>query len=445
MRSSLTVGDTVRHPRYGLGRVQAIVDGGLAARVYFEVVDRSYRLPLSELVATGSPGPVASSALVRTPKPVCLPTAVQEHHRKRLVVECLRHGLPPPGGLASWTVGFVNVRKQIDLALSQAARRHRGTAFVVEAGYGQGKSHVGHLARELAVEHRLLVMHAELDGTAVTLRNGSGLLGRLFASAVLSDQDDNDGMRAISGLGTVLRRAAQRLRGRVPEGLSLFSSLLEHAEDWEANEEAIERLEGYLAGDRRRREVEVEVRAILNEPSLTLPPLRTNYGRLEERREAQAEQLARIVSLGIEAGAEGGLIVLDELDHDFGPQGTNRIRAEQTLGALCGLVPDEPIVFLLLAPAGARLDVPKAEKLDLPELDDDELRQVTRRAIDAYAEAFPGKARTVGGDRLFDHLLRRFNDEFRNLGWGPRFFVRAAIEACDRAADGNGSLAEIRL
>ena len=51
--------------------------------------------------------------------------------------------------------------------------------LLVRAPYGQGKSHLGRLARELAAEHGLLTMHVELDGRGLSMRDGAGLVAGL--------------------------------------------------------------------------------------------------------------------------------------------------------------------------------------------------------------------------------------------------------------------------
>ncbi len=287
-----------------------------------------------------------------------------------------------------------------------------------------------------------MTMHAELDGQALTLRrDGIPLLGRLFASIRL-EPGGTDGAPYVPGLGSLLRKAPERLRREVPRELASFAGFLSYKDEWDGNEEAIELLERYLAGETRLR-LESELRDVLARPHLSLPSFRMQYGTVAERLNAQAEQLKRVVRLGMEVGARGALVVIDELDHDVKANVMERERILATLNAFIGLASETPIVFLLLAPSSA-FTFSGVGHVQLPSLRDDELEMVTARALQAYEEAFP-LSRPEGKDQLFPRLLDRFNASFRREGWGARFFVRATIEVCDLAAAGGTSLGNISV
>jgi hypothetical protein len=280
-------------------------------------------------------------------------------------------------------------------------------------------------------------MHAELDGQALTLRrDGVPLLGRLFASIRL-EPDSPDGTPYVPGLGSLLRKAPERLRRDVPRHLASFAGFLSYKDEWDGNEEAIELLERYLAGETRLR-LESELRDVLARPHLSLPSFRMQYGSVPQRLNAQAEQLRRVVRLGMEVGAKGALVVIDELDHDVKANVMEQARILATLNAFIGLASETPILFLLLAPSSA-FTFTGVEQVELPSLRDDEFEMVTAKALQAYEAAFP-LSRLHGKTRLFPRLLDRFNASFRREGWGARFFVRATIEACDLTAAAGTSL-----
>jgi hypothetical protein len=364
---------------------------------------------------------------------------------KRLVVECLRQGLPPCGNLSDWTVGFRGVRNSIVKAIEKAAGESgTGSIFILEAGYGQGKSHVGQLAREIALSHKFMTMHAESDGEAVTLSNGMGLLSRLFASAVLPNTAER-GFPAVPGLGTILKHAARRLHGNVPKGLDLFTSFLEVADAWEGNEEAVELLERYLSGDGKRLTIEADLQSVLGSPVLRLPALKVNWGMMADRIKAQANQLLRVVRLGKAAGAKGALIVLDECDYEFLSSSSLSWKAQEFLDWMCGLAERESVVFLFLCPSNTDFDVSEAARLKLPKLNASEFERVYLQTIGAYREAFPGDLVAGGEDTLFKELFDKYKTRYEDQGWGPRFFVRAAIEACDRSASMMVPLSEVEV
>ena len=474
----MLTGQNIRHPRYGKGRVKALVDGGENAWVYFELIQlpRIVRVceltpegpaPTEPMGAAASKSPVPAETVTVPisrspgvpPRPSLTPASglaapvppgeaddaqfQAVEIRKRLTVECLRQGLPPQGNLADWTVGFRSVRNLIGRALAQAAGENgTGSVHIIAADYGQGKSHVGHWAQEVALSQRLMTMNAELDGASVTLTNGMTLAARLFASAVLPAAREG-GIALVPGLGTILKQASRRLRGRVPSGLDLFNSFLAIAELWEANEEAVELLERYLSGDGKRADIEEDIHALLGIPRFYLPPLKTNWGRLEDRIKAQAQQIARVVRLGMEAGARGALIVLDEFDHELWYSKSLSWRAQEFLDRMCEIAERTPVVFLFLTPRSASLEVSEATRLDLPQFDSGEFRQVFSQAVAAYREAFREHAVGAGEESLFQELYKKYKKGFRDQGWGPRFFVRAAIEACDRAAAQKVPLSEV--
>ena len=464
MVSPLSVGQTVHHQKFGKGTVQAILDSGETARVYFELILLNRYIPVLELTLTESqpaelvvnpPAPNRSASVLPMPvgpfiSPITTTTEIPSPHpaivlQKRLVVESLRQGLPPCGNINDWTVGFRGVRNTIVKALGQAASENgTGSVFILEAGYGQGKSHVGQLAREFALSSKLMTMHAELDGTAVTLSNGMGLLSRLFASAVLPNTGE-EGFPPVPGLGTILKYAAGRLHGNVPKGLDLFTSILEIAESWEGNEEAVELLERYLSGDGKKYLIEWDLQSVLGSARLKLPPLKVNWGMRRDRLKGQASQLLRIVRLGKAAGAKGALIVLDEFDHEFSSSATLSWKAQEFLKLICGIAERESVVFLFLTPSNPDFDINGARRLKLPRLEVLEFKSVYLQTIGAYRDAFPGYPIAGSEDTLFERLFDKYQAEYKDQGWGPRFFVRAAIEACDRSASMMVPLSEIEV
>jgi hypothetical protein len=321
---------------------------------------------------------------------------------------------------------------------------------VLKADYGQGKSHWGRLARELALEQGLMTMHVELDGEGVSFSStisGTRTISTLFGSAVLPIDDDTDDEHQIPGLGTVLRRAATHLRGRVPHALRTFSPFLAHADLLMESEEIVQTLEDYLSGDKSRTVASETIRDLTGQ-MMCLETLGMSYGNASSRRAAQAEQVARVVSLGMAAGAKGGLVVLDEIDHDL--RGRRNVSSYSNvlnmLGQLARITRDEPIVVLMLTPTDLGLSVEGGIEIKLEPLDTGELNGLMNRTIDTYAAAFPAPVLHRGRQELMDALLTRYEHEYRDAGWGPRFFVRSTIECCEAARQRkHESLAEVAV
>jgi hypothetical protein len=83
--------------------------------------------------------------------------------------------------------------------------------------------------------------------------------------------------------------------------------------------------------------------------------------------------------------------------------------------------------------------------LKLPKLNASEFERVYLQTIGAYREAFPGDLVAGGEDTLFKELFDKYKTRYEDQGWGPRFFVRAAIEACDRSASMMVPLSEVEV
>ncbi len=438
MPSAWQVGQSVKHPQFGVGRVESVLSGGEKLRVYFSSIATAKTIAASFLgggqtVAPRGPAPssrphVAPAAPAGGGEPPGEPP--EEQIKARLAVECLRQGLPPPGGVKAWTVGLKDVQSRIGAALDDASSLGKGSLVVVEGGYGQGKSHIGRWARELALSRQIATMNAELDGGGISLANSSRLLAYLFAS--LRVPNGNGAGDPVPGLGTLLREAARSGRG-VPRGCEDFGPFLGNAGHWEGNEEAIEVLEEYLGAELAKNSAETRL-AGLGLP-LSLPALRLNWGTLAARLVAQARQLARVVALARASGAKAGLIVIDELDHEFADHNAQRsLRAFETIKAWNKEFSREPIVLVLLAPTGIT-GWPACRRVALPLLTGPELKCLTAKVVEAYRKA---KAEIIvrdAVDRLFGRLLDDFNSRFRDEGWGPRYFVRATVEACERAVE----------
>ena len=289
---------------------------------------------------------------------------------------------------------------------------------------------------ELAHEHELASFHVELDGHGLSLGLGSRLVASLFSSARLPDSNQ-DHEHLIPGLATILRRAAARAGAVLPKGLNLFAPFLRDPQRWSESDEVIEILEEYLSGYRNRGDTESALQSSLGE-RVSLESLKMDWGTSDERRQRQADQLGRIVQLATLAGAKGAFIVIDELDHDFQSdlEKKNAMLAELARVAVRG-----PIVLLLLA---RELNMTGAEELVLGEFSEPELQQLVEKSIDAFAAAHPSPVLTRGRKELFAALVKKYQKEYQDSGWGPRFFVRATVECCEATRSRRlDSLAEV--
>jgi hypothetical protein len=423
--SALAPGAIARHRLYGIGTVRACI--GETVRIFFPSIGQEKVVLADELGASA----VASKA-GRPPTIDVPPPPDGDFVGRRQLVECLRQGIPPTRNVSAWTVGFDDVRGRLGAAFDDAVRRRKGSAVVIEGPYGQGKSHVGRWARELALQRSVAVMEVDLDGAALSLTNPALLMARLLASIELPD--GKGGALEPVGLGTLLREAGPRLAGVAPPALSHFAFFLQRWAAFEADEAAIEILERFLSGEIAAAHAQAALRSCLGAVHLILPTLRMNYGTRDDRLRARADQLSRILELAERCGARGVLVIIDELDHDRRGSHWKADKLRPALEMFAYLAQGGPFVTLFLATPGiVELDVGHSRRVQLPSLSLTELQQLFARAVGAYAAADAQLQLGSHLEELFGRTWDLYERGFRNLGWGPRFFVRAAIEACDVA------------
>jgi len=147
-------GERVTSDLYGEGEILSI--HGSWALVRILSIDTSVRLPLETLVTTfpRGVGEVADPKEQRSQTSQRAQRSALEKGapadlaacRSRVVVECLRQGLPPLGAIRDFTVGDA-VQERIRGTI-RAAAEGKGSCLVLKAPYGQGKSHWGQFARE---------------------------------------------------------------------------------------------------------------------------------------------------------------------------------------------------------------------------------------------------------------------------------------------------------
>jgi bacteriophage exclusion system BrxC/D-like protein len=422
------IGQRVLHGEYGDGVVKGATANGAFLRVLFSAIGAEERVIASALRARGvAPASVESTATPAPPAlPPSAPTSEAALDGRRLAVECLRQGLPPPGKLASWTFGHVNARRKLDAALRRAAEGE-GSVLLVRAGYGNGKSHFGRLGRDLAHEHGFVTMQVDLDGEGLSLSTGTRAFSALFASAALPPAGDGSADHLVPGLGTLLKLAGPRAPKRLPQALEELEPFLGIADRWIESEGACEVLERYLSGEVGKLEAVARIREVLG-VRIELTSLDLNYGTTDRRQQARAQQVARVTRLGMLAGAKGGFVVLDELDHDLAGHDAN---VGLQLRHLAKIALRNPIVLVLLARETNGLDIDGAEAVELDALEEEELARLVDKTVETYMGVHASPVLTRGRAELLQALQRRYAESFEADGWGPRFFVRSAIEACE--------------
>src|SRR4051794_34412833 len=110
------------------------------------------------------------------------------------IIESLRMGVPPTGHVRPFTVGRKTELKALEDTMHSAA--DRGSARLIRANYGGGKSHLLRVIREMALESRYAVSLMTLDANGGVRGNR---MDQVFG-AVCRNIEVPGGPTGISGL-----------------------------------------------------------------------------------------------------------------------------------------------------------------------------------------------------------------------------------------------------
>lgn len=117
-----------------------------------------------------------------------------EPNEARRVIESLRKGIPPDGFVRDFTVGRREEIKELQRRLSDAA----GTALLLKANYGAGKSHLIRFIREEALEQNYAVSVVALDSSsAIRFNRMDQIFGAICRSIEVPHQFASRGIRSL--------------------------------------------------------------------------------------------------------------------------------------------------------------------------------------------------------------------------------------------------------
>ena len=288
------IGDRIRHPDWGAGKVLGLLRGGRMIRVEFdEMVGAPWEIPRDELMMLSPEGPPKVSTRQEKNKvPVedggdrvpatsrdrqeagkgAAPKVNQDAESPlredsvtaRQAIEALRLGVVPTTHLDTYTVGRDVELAVIYLDLESATRD--GGFRVVLGDYGTGKTHFLEMAELLALEKGFLATRATLDSREV-LPNKPRRIFHQLARGIRYPDDPNFEPR---GLKPLLEKAAdnvnliRRWRGREQPGLHpylgpalFYMAVLPAIEN---NDDLLERLLDWIEGSEVASNVELETK-----------------------------------------------------------------------------------------------------------------------------------------------------------------------------------------
>lgn len=226
------IGDRIRHPDWGAGKVLGLLRGGRVVRVEFdEMVGAPWEIPQDEIALLGSEGPPVVAAPQEqnevpirdreNPRPAAskyrqqageVPAHIVNEDTETLprqgsvtarqALEALRLGVVPSFHLDTYTVG-----RDIELAVIyqdlEAATRDGGFRVVV-GDYGTGKTHFLEMAELLALEAGFLATRATLDSREVLPNRPRRIFHQLARGIRYPDDPDIEPR----GLKPLLEKAA---------------------------------------------------------------------------------------------------------------------------------------------------------------------------------------------------------------------------------------------
>ena len=229
------IGDRIRHPDWGAGKVLGLLRGGRMIRVEFdEMVGAPWEIPRDELMILSPESPQDVSTLQEKNKvPIedggdRVPATSKDRQEAgevaahkvnedaesplredsvtaRQAIEALRLGVVPTSHLDSYTVGRDVELAVIFLDLESATRD--GGFRVVLGDYGTGKTHFLEMAELLALEEGFLATRATMDSREV-LPNKPRRIFHQLARGIRYPDDPNFEPR---GLKPLLEKAADNV------------------------------------------------------------------------------------------------------------------------------------------------------------------------------------------------------------------------------------------
>jgi hypothetical protein len=363
------IGDRIRHPDWGAGKVLGLLRGGRVIRVEFdEMAGAPWEIPQEELMILSpedppeiitlrvknkisiedgeDPAPVASKdrqeagevAAHRVNEDAVSPLR-QDSVTARQAIEALRLGVVPTSHLDTYTVGRDIELAVIYLDLESATRA--GGFRVVLGDYGTGKTHFLEMAELLALENGFLATRATMDSREV-LPNKPRRIFHQLARGIRYPDDPNFEPR---GLKPLLAKAAddvnliRRWSGKnSPDyhpylGPALFylavlpaiennDDLLERLLDWIEGSEVASNVE---LGEKLRRTTAARARLYALKDFRTVTHLYTLI-------------LGGIAELARQVGYKGLAVMLDEAEFYSVLRGRDRTFADilfRTFAAAC--------------------------------------------------------------------------------------------------------------
>lgn len=448
----LTPGTRVTHREHGEGTVVGVERGGRAARVEFKKLGRlEIHVSARELSVVSAPKPAApppeARAVAAAAKPARGAAAARLRETPQLL-EALRLGAVPGGGLDLYTVGRERELAQVDADLT-AVRGGAGAARAILGDYGTGKTHLLEHVAARARAQGFLVGTTALDPVDVPASNPRRVYRALVERLSFPDADLGMGLlplldRARGNADIKTRFLSDERHAYLTPALSLWNRI---------DETTAEPVLDWLGGAAQDYTPELNARYGLYGKK-ALPAL------MDYRPWAHiyAYLLSGLSAMAHTLGYAGLVVLLDEAEffrvlstenREFARRLFRSLVAAALPGAALPFAPDaEPrggrgelkelphrfaghcplYVMLAMTPTGPGDELlegllPRDRVTELTPLGADEYRTLARRVVGLYAERHPALAPKVEAlSQLIGDLM------FKGLRDGSFSTPRAAVK-----------------
>jgi hypothetical protein len=461
----MKVGDTVKHPDFGQGRVLAIFDvaegrshGGrrTVCNVDFGYM-RQHGIAIDQFDASDQADTVANnlkSGTATTRKSGVHPVLADDTAVARAGINALKLGQVLETQVERLTVGTDKDEGDFESIFDHAKSR-KSKLILIEGAWGVGKTHLLTLLTAHALKRKFAVSATILDGCAASLSDPMRLLECITAG--IRFPNDKVPMGIGLRLGEVKQRAMLELMGM--GGDRLYKVLREVSASSLEDPEVIGVLEDYLGLSLAATQAASRLRQ-LGCGSISLPPLRARS--IDERGARFSELLVEWAAFSVACKASGLLVVLDELDVDyaFAPRWNTdrRARQDMTLRAI-GAIRKSKIPLVIAfgsAPAGpggnsandAVKDVQeKVGGVDLhteaAKLTVANFHDLGQKIYELYEDSYPGFSRKFPKNDLRSVLNALDVSYRRQISPVPRRYVRALLHCFDTIDLGISSSTEL--
>ena len=188
------IGEIVKHPQYGCGKIVALYRNGTEWMVRFE---SGLRFRRSRTEFEGQQiMPVAPATPVALPE--INPMSPTQFDARQLI-EALRVGVAPIQHIQELTIGLAAERTSLREGLNQAHQTGGGVRAVI-GDYGFGKSHIVELTAQEGLKRNFLIATTSLDLLELPAHQGLAIYGSLMHNLRYPDSDER-------GLGPLLTKA----------------------------------------------------------------------------------------------------------------------------------------------------------------------------------------------------------------------------------------------